>query len=95
MNFEARFEARQGGRTRGLDEDLKRVKFDKLTTKTMSGDVGFSASEGLKELLNLEAFQKPTESHPVSSFATQESDPFAEHAWCEDARQLRGLLRRH
>ena len=70
MNFEARFEARQGGRTRGLDEDLKRVNFDKLTTKTMSGDVGFSASEGLKELLNLEAFQKPTtESHPVTSFA--------------------------
>ena len=46
--FEARFEARQGGRTR-LDEDLKGVKFDKRTTKTMSGDHGFSASEGLKE----------------------------------------------
>jgi hypothetical protein len=42
------------------------VKFDKRTTKPMSGDVGFSASEGLKELLNLEAFQKPTESHPLS-----------------------------
>ena len=35
--------------------------------KTTSGDVGFSASEGLKELLNLEAFQKPTESHPLTA----------------------------
>jgi hypothetical protein len=59
------FEARQGGRTPRLDEDLKRVKFDKWTMKTMSGDVGFSASEGLKELLNLEVFQKPMESHPL------------------------------
>ena len=56
---EARFEARQGVGP----PDLKRVKFDK---KTMSGDVGFSASEGLKELLNLEAFQK--ESHPVLTY---------------------------
>ena len=63
--FEARFEAKQGGRTPRLDEGLKRVKFDKRTTKTMSGDLGFSASEGLMELLNLEAFQKPTESHPL------------------------------
>jgi hypothetical protein len=41
------------------------VKFDKRTAKTMSGDVGISASEGLKGLLNLEAFQNPTESHPL------------------------------
>ena len=53
------------GKGAGPHENLKLVECDKRTAKTMSGDVGISASEGLKELLNLEAFQNPTGSHPV------------------------------
>jgi len=44
----------------------------------MSGDVGFSASEGLKELLNLEAFQKPTESHPLKLYISMKAKAYCE-----------------